>query len=102
MPLLFISEYGEMGQIQSSKSDIAAPREPALVVQTPVAIGGGSVQSAVFGETTRFVRVHTDAICSVKFGASPTATTSDARMAANSTEYFGVVPGQRLAVIANT
>lgn len=102
MAKLYISEYKAMAKIQSSKEDIAAPNEPALVVQTPVVIGAGSLQSAAFNEETRFVRIHTDAICSVKFGANPTATADEARLAANATEYFGVVPGQKIAVITNT
>ena len=37
-------------------------------------------------------------------GAStdPTATTSNKRLAANQTEYFGVPAGMKLSVIANT
>jgi hypothetical protein len=101
MAKLFISEYKFMGKMQASKEDIAAPQEPALVVQTPVVIGAGSLQSVAFNEQTRFVRLHNDVICSVKFGDNPTATADDARLAANGTEYFGVVPGQKVAVITN-
>lgn len=67
-----------------------------------VTIGGASTQSQVFNERTKFVRLHCDAICSIKFGASPTATADDARMVANQTEFFGVTRGHRLAVITNT
>jgi hypothetical protein len=102
MARLYISEYREMGAVQASKRDIAAPLEPAIVVQTPINITGASIQSEQFHEETRFVRLHTDATCSVRFGVNPVATTNDARMAAGSTEYFGVVPGHRVAVISNT
>ena len=76
-------------------------RQPAATTQT-VSIGGVSAQSAAFGSTTRFVRLHTDAICSYLFGSNPTATTSKPRMAANQTEYFAVEPGAKVAVISNT
>ncbi|MBP9714802.1 MAG: hypothetical protein KBD60_14140, partial [Sterolibacterium sp.] len=77
-------------------------QEPSITEQTPVVIGGGSLQSAAFNGATRVVRLHTDAICSVAFGANPTATANTKRMAANSTEYFGVEPGHKVAVITNT
>lgn len=102
MAKVYISEYAEMAQVQSSKERISAPQEPSVAEQTPVAIGGASVQSAAFAQTTRFVRIHTDAICSIKFGDNPTATADDKRLAANATEYFGVKPGQKVAVITNT
>lgn len=74
---------------------------PPLASQT-VAIGGGSTQSSAFGSTTFMIGVHTDAICSVAFGTNPTATSSTRRLAANTTEYFEVVPGHKIAVITNT
>jgi hypothetical protein len=61
--------------------------------------------SAAFNSQTRMVRLHKDAgsPCSISFGTAPTATTSNARMAANSTEYNGVPVGQnfKVAVIQN-
>jgi len=48
------------------------------------------------------VRLHADSVCSVLFGTNPTATTANARMAAGQTEYFGVAPGMKVSVIANT
>lgn len=76
-----------------------AANTPALTEQT-VAIAGASAQSAVFGGSTKLVRVHTDVACHVVVGGSnPTATTSSMRLGAGQTEYFVVTPGQRLAVI---
>jgi len=74
---------------------------PPITEQT-VAIGGTSTQSSAFNALTQVIRVHTDAICSVALGANPTATTSTARLAAGSTEYFEVTPGHKIAVITNT
>lgn len=99
MATLYISEYSEAGIKGPGMLPVAA--EPGATTQT-VSIGGASAQSSAFGSTTRFVRIHTDAICSVAFGSNPTATTSKARLAANQTEYFAVRPGDKVAVISNT
>lgn len=77
------------------------PRTPPVAEQT-VAIGGASAQSAAFNAATQVVRVHADAICSIAFGANPTATASTMRMAAGQTEYFAVNPGDKIAVITNS
>lgn len=100
MAKIYISEYSEMAMWGGSRAP--APNAPALVVQTPIAIGGVSVQSAAFNAETKIIRVHTDAICSVKIDADPTAGANDMRLAADQTEYFGVAPGGKLAVVSNT
>lgn len=94
MAKVYIAEFPQI--------DLNVAREPPLAEQT-VAIGGGSVQcSNSFHALTRVIRVHTDAICSIAISGNPTATTSTRRMAANTTEYFGVEGGQKIAVITNT
>lgn len=76
--------------------------EPALAVQKTT-IGGTSVASAAFNAKTRFVELHTDAICSYKVGAAPTAAATDTRMAANTTKFFAVrESGLKVAQITNT
>lgn len=101
MAKLYISEYA--GQTRDLGGQVVpVGDEPTLVEQTPVAISGSSAVSSAFNSKTRFVRIHTDAICSVKFGTSPTATVNDKRLAADQTEYFGVQPGQKVAVTPNT
>lgn len=94
MTTLYISEYASLG-----KGDCA--QEPSIATQT-VAIGGTSTQSSTFNANTNYIRVHAAAICSVSFGVNPTAAATHARLNAGQTEYFGVIPGQRLAVITNT
>lgn len=98
MATVYITEY-ERVPIAAGGS-IAMGAEPAQASQT-VAVGGASAQSSAFGPTTVYLRVHTDAICSLAFGANPTATATLARMAANQTEYFHVQPGHKVAVISN-
>ncbi len=100
MALLYITEYATLAVI--SGTEVPVGQEPGIY-QTPVAIGAGSLQSAAFNAETRFVRLHTDAICSVAFGANPTAVAqTQNRMVVGQTEFFGVNPSQKLAVIAST
>lgn len=74
---------------------------PPLASQN-VAIGGTTTQSSAFNAKTKLIAIHTDAICSIEFGANPTATANSRRMAANTTEYFEVTPAHKVAVITNT
>jgi hypothetical protein len=100
MPL-YISEHEVMGAQHGGL--VQAVRQPPLAEQT-VAVGGASVQSSAFNARTQVVRVHTNVVCSIKFGTDPTATTSTARMAAGQTEYFAVPQGAsyKVAAISNT
>lgn len=99
MPLV-VTEYSELAA-DAKGQRIVAGQEPSVAVQE-VAIGAGSVASAnAFGDATRFVRVHTDANCRIAFAAAPVAVAAGTRMAAGSTEYFGVKPGHKVAAIAS-
>lgn len=88
---------------ESSEGASGMALVPPIAEQT-VAIGGSSTPSSAFNAATRFVRLHTDAICSIAFGTSPTATATKMRMAADQTEYFSVPAGQsyKVAVITNS
>lgn len=101
MAFLYITEY-EKQVLDGMGKPAPAALLPELTTQV-VAITGASTQSAAVNPTTTLVRVHTDLACSIASGTNPTATTSKGRMAADSTEYFGVTPGQniKIAVIAN-
>lgn len=100
MATLFVTEY-QLVEHNRWGFQAQVGVEPAEANQT-VAIGGTSTQSSAFGADTKLVRVHTDTTCSIAFGASPTATSSTARLAANATEYFRVEPGHKVAVISNS
>jgi len=100
MAKVYVSEY-KYQPLDADGKVIVVGNEPALAYQT-VAIGGGSLQSSAFNDSTRFIRVHTDAICSIKIGTNPTAVTTETRLAANQTEFFGVRGGMKIAVITNT
>lgn len=100
MATLYIAEYPFMGSIPSNCGQM--PLDPPIVEQI-VPIGGGSVQSAFFHPLTQYLRLHTDATCSVLVGQNPTATMINSRMVANQTEYRAIPSGGfwKLAVIAN-
>jgi hypothetical protein len=101
MPTLYICEYANQGRDTAGYTIQGVAQEPANTEQT-VAIGGTSAQSNAFQSGTTLIRVHTDSICSIAIGTNPTAAATNKRMAANTTEYFGVRPGDKIAVITNT
>ena len=98
MAKAYISEYDRLPFF----SGMALPTGPEPAAVEQVVTFTTSTQSAAFGANTKFIRVHPDAICSYEFGLNPTATTSTPRMAASSTEFFAVRPGDKVAFVTNT
>jgi len=94
MAKMYVTEYAE--------SDINSAKEPPLADQAFTFTGTSTQCSNAFHVRTRLVRVHTDAICSVVINADPTATANNRRMAINTTEYFSVEGGFKIAAITNT
>ena len=106
MATLYVTEFKVLNIAPrgwGSQQFIPFAAQPPLAEQT-VAIGGTSTASNAFNAGTSYVRLHTDAICSIEFGATPTATATTARMAAGQTEYYAVPVGAsfKVAVITNT
>ncbi len=102
MATLYVSEFSQLVMVPNGLAAMA--QQPPLQEQI-IAIGSGSVALTFpFLPATKFVRLHTDAVCSVAIGAAPTATATKSRMAANQTEYFGVPQnsGWTVAVITNS
>lgn len=99
MAVLYVTEFADVGTHMLGVIPVA--NYPEKANQT-VAIAGASAQSAAFNADTRFIRLHTDAVCSIEINVNPTATTVMARLAADQTEYFAVQAGHKVAVIANT
>ncbi|MDB6151463.1 MAG: hypothetical protein JWQ44_2911 [Chthoniobacter sp.] len=100
MAFAYITEYRRQ-PLDGVERLIPAGLEPSLTVQK-LAIGAGSVQSAAFQANTTFVCINVDAPCSVAFGANPTATAAMTRIPLDGTQFFGVIPGDKVAVITNT
>lgn len=99
MAKVYITEHTRPSVFQGGLVPVV--QMPPLTTQT-VAIGGASVQSAAFNAKTSIIALHTDAICSIEFASNPTATANSRRLAANTTEYFEVQAGFKVAVITNT
>lgn len=99
MATVDITEYNNVAA-DGLGNRVAAGVEPARVLQQ-LSVSGVSAQSASLNETTKFVRVHTDSTIRIAFGADPVASAASQRMVGNSTEYFGVTPGIKIAIIAS-
>lgn len=97
MSVLYIAELTTYQTLNM----LPATAVPPVTEQT-LTISATASQSAAFNVKTGMIRLHTDAICSVAFGTNPTATATNARLAANQTEYFVVAPGSKVSVITNT
>lgn len=106
MASLYVVEYPQIG-IQQGAGITTGFVNSGPIAQQKIAIGGASTAGVAFNKNTRIVRLHTDAICSFRFGPPATVVvqaTVDPRMAANATEYFAVPPdgSQTVAVITQT
>jgi hypothetical protein len=98
--LLYVEEFADI--IRTVAGGSVMPQDPPVLAGYTLAIGGASTPSPAFNAATRFVRLHADTICSVRVNyASPVAVATDGRLAANQTEFRGVTPGLKLAVITN-
>lgn len=86
MSTLYISEYSD---IAHSPGVVAVGQEPAT--DQVVTFTGTAGASSAFQKNTTIVRIHTDGICSIKFGTAPTAVANtNKRLIAGQTEYFAV------------
>jgi len=99
MATLYVTEYARLADDEPGRT-IQAGQEPPIAEHT-VSIGSGSDQTPVFNQSTRIVMVHTDSICHVAIGESPTASTEKRRLPADSTVFYGIPNASkfRLAVI---
>lgn len=100
MASLYISEFPHGVSSDGTMKPEFLP-QPSIADQK-LTIGATSVQSAPFNVNTRFVLLQADAVCSVAFGANPTATAGNMRIPVGVFIIFGVIPGQVLAQITNS
>ena len=100
MPIVDITEYQNLAS-DGLGNRVAAGVEPSRHV-SQVAVSSTSAQSQSMDPITKFVRIHTDTTIRIAFGEDPTAGPTSHRMPANSTEYYGVTPGIKIAVISST
>lgn len=97
---LDITEYKQLA-CDALGHAVQAGQEPAIATQqlTPSGVSG---QSVAFANVTAFVRLHTDVNCRIAFGENPTAAAGSMRLPAGATEFFGVRPGHKVAVISSS
>src|SRR5262245_27951532 len=104
MAFLYVTEVSQLVYAPNSAL-VQAPFMPPVAEQR-LSITTSSVASVTFSATTRFVMVHTDAVCCLAWGGVTTSTvsavTTSQRLAANETRFYGVNSGSSLAVIAGT
>ena len=99
MATLYIQEYERLVNNPVGNQVIQAGQEPAVTNQT-VTFTATAGASAAFNSSTNFIRVYSDTAGYIKFGAAPTAVTAtDMPISANTPEFFGVVPGQKISVV---
>jgi hypothetical protein len=102
MAFLRIDEFTSMAVIPSG--DVAAGNLDGVISQQ-VTIGA-EAKSAAFNANTRMVRIQAEGICCIKLSKQPSftqaAATTDLRLTAGQTEYFGINPGDKLSVILAT
>ncbi|MEN9923921.1 MAG: hypothetical protein RL268_47 [Pseudomonadota bacterium] len=96
MAKLYITEFSAL-PIDLNLATPQLAKLPGLVDQ--VVTYSTSTQSAAFAEKTRFIRVHTDSDCHIQAGSDPVASGGHVKLIAGQTEYFGVTPGDKLAVV---
>lgn len=97
MATLYVTEYRGLS---SQANESAQAVHGAPLAEQAIPIPG---TAAALNVNTRIVRLHTDAICSVRMSSiGGVATTSSARMVAGQTEYFGVVAADVVTVVTNT
>jgi hypothetical protein len=102
---LYVTEYALLPGRGSGWAPLAV--QPPVVLNNNVTVTASHAESAAFNALTNMIRVHLDSGvatgASIQIGAAPVAIANqDARMAVNQTEYFLVVPGHKLSVIADT
>lgn len=68
-----------------------------------VTASGSNQQSSAFNAATNFVRIATKTEVFLQFGSDPDASSgTQIALLANTTEYFGVEPGQKLSVVTTS
>jgi len=98
MATAYIREYADLAVTYAKYAQCGA--EPAIADQT-VTTSGTSAQSNAFNANTRIIAISTPAAQAVAalFGDSPTALVTSLRLPANQLIFFGVKPGQKVALI---
>jgi hypothetical protein len=105
MPL-YIAEFPSVAQGIGRGAGVVPVVAMPPIEEQVVAISGTANPSKPVSGGTNLIRVNTDTTCSIAISGpnnpAAVATTANARLPANQTEYFSVAPGSIVSVIANT
>ena len=102
MATAYIREYADIAHTYSKV--LQAGAEPGVADQT-ITTSGTTAASAAFNVNTRLIAISTPAAQAVAClfsgspGATPTALVTSLRLPANSIVFFGVRPGDKVALI---
>ncbi len=102
MATAYIREYADIAHTFSKT--VQAGAEPAITDQT-ISTSGTTAASNAFNTNTRVIAISTPAaqavacLFSATPGATPTALVTSLRLPANSMFFFGVKPGDKVALI---
>lgn len=97
MATLYVVEYAKLAK-EDYGDAIQAGEEPALAEYT-IPIGSSSSAPIAFQKDTRFVMLHTDAICHIGIGGDQVvAKDSKRRLPADGTVFYGIRNGTNLSI----
>ncbi len=97
MPKLYVTIYKGLAR-DVVNTPIPAPETPSLA-EWSLEVGFESKQSDPFPMNAKFISVTAGVDCCLAFGKDPVAKTEFHPISEGETRWYGVYPGQRLAVI---
>jgi hypothetical protein len=95
MATLYITEFPNGALIGGT-----AIHTTAIIAEQSIGIEDASVASKPFSLRTDLIMVEADYPCCLAFGKDPKADPGKHRIAADRPRIYGVMPGDRIAVIA--
>lgn len=101
MSRVTLRELSRMGNQLVGAQPQIAHEDDNVTDQTALTSFAASTQfGAAFQNNTRFIEITTDTDIHYKVGVNPTATPNCTIAFAGSSKFFGVNPGEKLAIIA--
>ena len=101
MAILYITEF-ELIPLAPNGETLWLANMSQIVAQQTVTYTTTTPSATAFNSRTSFVRLYSDEKAHLNFGSTPIATVEDAPIAADSPEYFGVNPGDKVAAYDGT
>lgn len=99
-PTCSVKEYATMAATASGGASAQAASEPAVIDQGDIDFTSGHAESAAFNAGTKFIRIKCYAQAAFSVGLAPIATTGMSWIGTGETEYFGVLPNNKISLVA--